>query len=84
VFAFPDIEEYRAGRGLSMEPYEDWVPGPLVRDIDGLMAALADLVEGRDPMARERSLARSRFHQHHDDRSATRLLDGLGIQRRPM
>jgi CDP-glycerol glycerophosphotransferase len=82
VFAFPDIEEYRRDRGLNLEPYEDWVPGPLARDIDGVIAALADLVEGRDPMARERGLARLRFHEHRDDRSAARLLDGLGIQPR--
>jgi CDP-glycerol glycerophosphotransferase len=83
VFAFPDIQDYRDGRGLSIEPYEDWVPGPFVRDIDGLIEALADLVDGRDPMAHERGLARVRFHQYRDDRSAARLLDGLGIQSRP-
>jgi CDP-glycerol glycerophosphotransferase len=79
IFAFPDIQNYRVGRGLTIEPYEHWVPGPFVRDIDGLIAALADLAEGRDPMAHERGLARLRFHEHRDDRSAARLLDGLGI-----
>jgi hypothetical protein len=82
VFAFPDIQDYRDGRGLVIEPYEEWVPGPFVRDMDGLIAALADLVEGRDPMAHERGLARLRFHQYRDDRSAARLLDGLGIRSR--
>jgi CDP-glycerol glycerophosphotransferase len=82
VFAFPDIQDYRDGRGLSIEPYEDWVPGPFVRDIDGVIDALADLVAGRDPMAHERGLARVRFHHHRDDRSAARLLDGLGISSR--
>ena len=77
-----DIQDYRDGRGLSLEPYEDWVPGPFVRDIDGLIGALSDLVQGRDPMARERGLARLRFHEHRDDRSAARLLDGLGIHSR--
>jgi CDP-glycerol glycerophosphotransferase (TagB/SpsB family) len=82
VFAFPDIQDYRNGRGLSIEPYEAWVPGPFVRDIDGLITALGDLVQGRDPMAQERGLARLRFHQHDDDLSAARLLDVLGIQPR--
>jgi CDP-glycerol glycerophosphotransferase (TagB/SpsB family) len=82
IFAFPDVQDYRDGRGLSIEPYEDWVPGPFVRDLDGLVAALDDVVHGRDPMAAERGRARSRFHQFHDDRSAARLLDGLGIQPR--
>ncbi|MDQ3485652.1 MAG: CDP-glycerol glycerophosphotransferase family protein [Actinomycetota bacterium] len=79
VFPFPDLQDYRDGRGLNLEPYEDWVPGPLVRDLDGLLAALSDLVQGRDAMATERRLARRRFHQYHDDKSTARLLDGLGI-----
>ena len=82
VFAFPDVADYRAGRGLNLEPYEQWVPGPFVRDLDALCSALQDLLDGRDPMAEQRRLARLRFHEHTDDRSAQRLLDGLGIERR--
>ena len=79
VFAFPDIEGYRYVRGLNLEPYEQWVPGPFVRSADELVAALTDIVEGRDPMGEERARARVRFHQFHDSRSAVRLLDGLGF-----
>lgn len=82
IFAFPDVDDYRAGRGINLEPYEDWVPGPFVRDLDGLLRALQDVLEGRDPMGEERQRARRRFHAHHDDRSAARLLDGLAITRR--
>jgi CDP-glycerol glycerophosphotransferase len=82
IFAFPDVDDYRAGRGLNLEPYEDWVPGPFVRDLDSLLAALQDVIDGTDPMAAERRRARLRFHEHHDDRSTARLLDGLGIPRR--
>ncbi|SDQ67956.1 CDP-glycerol glycerophosphotransferase family protein [Quadrisphaera sp. DSM 44207] len=83
VYAFPDVGDYRAGRGLNLEPYEDWVPGPFTTDVDQLVAALQDVVDGRDPMAEERARARRRFHEHHDDRSAARLLDGLGIPAPP-
>jgi CDP-glycerol glycerophosphotransferase len=79
VFAFPDVDAYRHGRGLNIEPYEQWVPGPFTRDVDGLLSALGDIVEGRDPMADERARARVRFHQFLDDRSTVRLLDGLGV-----
>ncbi|SDY79591.1 CDP-glycerol glycerophosphotransferase, TagB/SpsB family [Modestobacter sp. DSM 44400] len=79
IFAFPDIADYRAGRGLNLEPFEHWVPGPLTTDVDGMIAAVRDVVAGRDSMAEERRRARLRFHQFHDDRSTARLLDGLGI-----
>jgi CDP-glycerol glycerophosphotransferase len=79
IFAFPDVDGYRAGRGLNLEPYEEWVPGQFVRDLDGLLAALRDVFEGRDPMADERARATLRFHQYRDDRSAARLFEGLGV-----
>ncbi len=79
IFAFPDIENYRSGRGLNLEPYEHWVPGPFTATMDELLAALGDLIDGRDPMAEERGRARLRFHYYRDHRSTERLLDGLGI-----
>ena len=79
VFAFPDIADYRAGRGLNLEPYEHWVPGPLTTDVDQMIAAVQDVVAGRDPMAEERARARVRFHQFLDGHSTERLLDGLGL-----
>jgi len=75
----PDIEDYRRGRGLNLEPYEDWVPGPFVRTMAELIDALTDVVGGGDPTAEERRLARRRFHRYADDQSAVRLLDGLGL-----
>ena len=79
VFAFPDIEDYRDGRGLNLEPYEDWVPGPLVRTSAELVQAVTDVVRGRDTCAEERRRAQARFHRFHDDRSTSRLLDGIGL-----
>ena len=81
VFAFPDIEDYRDGRGLNLEPYEQWVPGPLARTVDELVAAVTDAVQGRDTWAAERRRARVRFHRFHDAGSTARLLDGIGLAR---
>lgn len=81
VFAFPDLQEYRDGRGLNLEPYEQWVPGPFAVNMDETLAALSDVVAGRDPMAGERRLTLRRFHRYSDDRSSQRLLDGLGVAR---
>ncbi len=79
LFAFPDVEAYRDGRGLNLEPYEQWVPGPFTRTTDELLEAMADVVAGRDPMSDERARARMRFHQFRDGNTAARLLDGLGF-----
>ena len=83
VFAFPDADAYRDGRGLNLEPYDRWVPGPFTRDVTSLLTALGEIVDGRDVMADERGRARLRFHQFLDDRSTVRLLDGLGLGQSP-
>jgi CDP-glycerol glycerophosphotransferase (TagB/SpsB family) len=82
IFAFPDVDRYRNGRGLNLAPYEDWVPGPFCVDVEGLIGAMRDVVEGRDSMAQERTVAARRFHQFQDHGSTARLLDGLGITAR--
>jgi CDP-glycerol glycerophosphotransferase len=79
IFAFPDIESYREGRGLNLEPYEHWIPGPLARTIDDLTSALTDLITGTDTSAAERHRARLRFHQHTDDHATSRLFQTLQL-----
>lgn len=79
IFAFPDVENYRRGRGLNLEPYEEWVPGPFAGGMDDLIGALAEVTAGRDPSAAERGRARLRFHRYTDDQSTHRLLQTLGI-----
>ena len=51
VFAFPDLEEYRATRGFVLEPYEAWLPGPVTRTVEELAEAVGELAAGRDPHA---------------------------------
>ena len=79
IFAFPDIADYRNGRGLNIEPYEHWVPGPFVTDMDGLIDAIAAVIARHDPSGPERRLMRRRLHQWDDAKSTDRLLDGLGV-----
>ncbi len=79
IFAFPDIEEYRQRRGLNLEPYEDWAPGPIARDTDTLVQLLTHFRAGQDGYARNRSEMLSRFHHYRDAESAGRLLDLLGL-----
>lgn len=82
VFAFPDIEEYRASRGINLEPYENWVPGPLVRTADQLTDCLGALLEGRDAFVEIRKQALRRMHRFYDDKSTQRLVDHVfGVHR---
>lgn len=45
----PDLETYRATRGLALEPHEDWFPGPVVVTAGELAAALDVRLAGEDP-----------------------------------
>lgn len=75
LFAFPDIEQYRATRGISLEPYESWVPGPLVRTVDALTDAVGAILDGHDEFRAARGLARRRAHRFYDDQSTARVVD---------
>ncbi|NMO92977.1 CDP-glycerol glycerophosphotransferase family protein [Actinomycetospora sp. TBRC 11914] len=75
VFAFPDLDEYRATRGFVLEPYEAWLPGPVTRTVEELADAVGELAAGRDPHAAARRDARRRLHRFTDDGAATRLVD---------
>lgn len=79
LFVFPDLEEYRRKRGFNLEPYEDWVPGPVVDDVDSWAAALVQL-PADDSYAQRRSETKKRLHQHADAHSTDRLLDLLQLR----
>jgi CDP-glycerol glycerophosphotransferase (TagB/SpsB family) len=77
IFAFPDIDDYRASRGLNVEPYEHLVPGPFVKSADEFIQSLDRLLLNRDEFAEARQLARRRFHRFCDAGSTARLLDEI-------
>ena len=79
MFFFPDIAEYEASRGLYLQPYDAWVPGPLLRDGDELLVALDRWVRGDDDYADARRTSRARLHRFTDEFSTARLLDELGL-----
>jgi CDP-glycerol glycerophosphotransferase (TagB/SpsB family) len=79
IFAFPDLEEYRQRRGLNLEPYEDWAPGPIAHDYPSLVTFLRDFSLGSDPYVKRRSDRLRQLHLHDDASSADRLLDLLGL-----
>ncbi|MBF4162531.1 CDP-glycerol glycerophosphotransferase family protein [Nocardioides acrostichi] len=58
----PDLESFRADRGLALEPHEAWFPGPVLTTGDDLVAALAEALAGADPHAERRTRTRALLH----------------------
>jgi CDP-glycerol glycerophosphotransferase (TagB/SpsB family) len=79
IFAFPDIEQYRARRGLNLEPYECWAPGPFAHDVQSLVYHLTTFTNGMDEYAPQREEMLHTFHRYTDASSTDRLLDLLGL-----
>lgn len=58
----PDLAEYRASRGLALEPYEEWFPGPVVGTTSELLAALDSALAGQDEHEGRRAHTRRLLH----------------------
>jgi len=82
IFMFPDREAYAGTRGLHLEPYDVWVPGPTPRTAEELLAELERVLAGADDWSARRADTRARLHAHTDAHSTARLLDALGLQNR--
>lgn len=79
ICCFPDLEAYRSTRGLNLEPYDAWFPGPLVTDADGLVDEMARVTAGADSYADRRAWLTRALHAHRDGKASARLLDALGL-----
>lgn len=79
ICCFPDLDEYRSTRGLNLEPYETWFPGPLVGDADGLVEEMARVVDGIDAYGERRDWLTEALHAHRDGKASQRLLDALDL-----
>lgn len=79
ICCFPDLDEYRETRGLNLEPYEAWFPGPLAVNADELLEEMARVAGGADPYAERRDWLTNALHAHRDGKASPRLLDALGL-----
>lgn len=79
ICCFPDLDEYRSTRGLNLEPYDEWFPGPFVTDVDELLEHMAQVTGGSDPYGKKREWLARALHVHRDGKASSRLLDALGL-----
>jgi CDP-glycerol glycerophosphotransferase len=79
VHHFPDIEAYGHSRGYSFEPIQEYLAGPVVDDPAGLTKALSEILQGKDPHAKQRRYVRELFHEPLGGSSAERLVGALGL-----
>ena len=72
VFYAPDLPEYLQDRELYFE-YEEHVPGPVLQDPDGFVAAVKDVLDGVDEYQNERETLRDEFYEHPDGKASERV-----------
>jgi CDP-glycerol glycerophosphotransferase len=79
IFCFPDLEEYRKSRKIILEPYEEWMPGPLVKDFSHLLTEILQVVKSIDGYEQKRREINDKVNSFTDAQSSLRLLKAIGI-----
>ena len=77
VGAMPDADAYLAERAMSLEPYKDWFPGPIVATAEGLVTEVRGVLTGADPMATQRRFLRSVFHPSSGEDASKAVWDDV-------
>lgn len=73
IFTNYDIEEYRAERGLSLEPYDFWTAGPKVKTQEQLEDAVVKCLYDEDYYKEKRHELRNVFYKYKDSNSTLRV-----------
>jgi CDP-glycerol glycerophosphotransferase len=61
----PDIDDYRGSRGLALEPYDAWFPGPVAVTQEQLCEQARTILAGVDPHRPKRELLRPMIAPQH-------------------
>jgi CDP-glycerol glycerophosphotransferase (TagB/SpsB family) len=72
-----DIEQYGSNRGFVLNPVEDYLPGPILRDIDEFENFLLNIDAISDSWCEKRKYLKELFHKYRDDKSAGRVCDRI-------
>lgn len=73
IFTPVDLEVYRASRGLLLEPYDDWTPGPKCFSMDSLTREIQKSLADREYYASERNRLKRIVHYYQDADSSMRV-----------
>lgn len=79
IHLIADLAEYRASRGFSIEPVEDYLAGPLVANAGELFTHLERMLRGEDSHRNHRRKMRALFHRNPDAGATHRLLAALRV-----
>lgn len=79
IFTLDDYKEYSRSRGLMMENAKEYFYGYHVEDRDGLIAALDEILQGKDGYKQIRTKNISQMHKYIDGNSSKRIADFLKI-----
>jgi CDP-glycerol glycerophosphotransferase len=82
IIFFPDLESYIADRRLSLDPYERWTPGPILRTEDEFLEALDIVAAGTDIHGSTREAVRRALMGDDFTDLAGRVLALAGVRRR--
>ncbi|NLL01498.1 MAG: hypothetical protein GX265_00520 [Mollicutes bacterium] len=74
VFTPVDLQEYKDDRGLLLEPYNFWTPGPKCLTQEALQVEISRSLLEEDYFKQERKLLRDIFHKYQDGNSTDRVM----------
>ena len=80
IHTFADRMAYGASRGFTFDWTEEYLAGPMVKDMAGVRFALDELVSGADPFAKQRAQLCRLFHSNRDTPVTQNLLATLGLE----
>lgn len=74
VFTPVDLQEYKDNRGLLLEPYNFWTPGPKCLMQEALQDEISRSLLEEDLYKQERKIIRDIFHKYQDGNSTDRVM----------
>lgn len=73
IFAPVDIDAYKQTRGMVVESYDSWTPGPKVYDQDSLQNEIFKCITMEDYYRENRAMMRDIQHRYNDGESSGRM-----------